>query len=186
MLPVDLPQVTIVGTPTRFTRADLPAGGYWEWLRLDLAGGGAIAVFDPDHLCPVNYFGQPCRLAIELFHPIIAPCDAESGGLMPTSAQPSANAPPIVTGRVVARHRYEWRYTGPVTTQEAVGEGARRVVRHVINAPQVTLRLVVDTGQGTLLAQLRDAAEAVPASSWVTLRAGRPELIAIERANECA
>ena len=184
MPPTDLPRVTIAGTPERFGREDVPEGGHWEWLRLRLAGGcaGEIAVFDPDHLCPPGFFGKPCRLAVELFHPAVGPGAAGAAGLTPSSGRAATDAPPVAVGRVLAHHREEWRYTGPVTTWEGAGGGRRRIVRHVIDAPQLTLRLVVDVGCGSLLAQLRDPAEAPPVGARATLRDGRPELVAIELA----
>ena len=182
MPPADLPRVTLTGTPFRLRREDVPGGGHWEWLGLRLGGesAGEIAVFDPDHLCPPGFFERPCRLALELFHPALAPNPRERAGLAPASARADTDAPPTVAGRVTAYHREEWRYTGPVTAYEE-RDGARHpVVRHVIDAPQLTLRLVVDINAGSLLAQLRDPAEAPPVGAWVMLRDGRPELVAIE------
>ncbi len=182
MPPNDLPRVTLAGTPERFGREDVPGGGHWEWLRLRLAGGcaGEIAVFDPDHLCPPGFFGKPCRLAVELFHPVVAPNPEQITSLTPTSEQAAVDAPPVAAGRVLAHHREDWRYTGPVTTWEEAGGERRRIVRHVIDAPQLTLRLLVDVGCGSLLTQLRDPAEAPPVGAWTTLREGRAELVAIE------
>ena len=182
MPPPDLPRVTLTGTPYRLRREDVPGGGHWEWLGLRLGGepAGEIAVFDPDHLCPPGFFERPCHLALELFHPALAPNPAERAGLTPASARADTDAPPVVAGRVTAHHREEWRYTGPVTEYEERDGSRRPVVRHVIDAPQLTLRLVVDIGGGSLLAQLRDPAEALPVGAWVTLRDGRAELVAIE------
>lgn len=182
MPPSDLPRVTLLGEPSRFEREDAPGGGHWEWLRLRLASGchGEIALFDPDHLCPPGFFGRPCRLAVELFHPTLAPNPAREAGLTPAGARAAIDAPPAAAGRVLDHHREEWRYTGPVTTYEEAAGARRRVVRHVIAAPQLTLRLALDVGCGTLLAQLRDPAEAPPIGEWVTLREGRAELVAIE------
>ena len=189
VLPADLPRVTIAGTPDRFRREDVPGGGYWEWLRVRLAdaGGaaaGEIAVFDPDHLCPPGFFGRPCRLAVEFFHPTLAPNPARERRLTPTSARADVDAPPVAAGRVLDYHRTAWRYTGPVTTWEGTGGERRRVVRHVIDAPQLTLRLVLDLGLGTALAQLRDPAEAPAMGAWATLRDARVELVAIEGAED--
>lgn len=179
MLPPDLPTVGLDATPRRLSRSEARDVAHWEWLALDLAGGGEIAVFDPDHLCPLGDFGQPCRVALELFHPALGPNDDRRRALVPASDRADTARPPAVYGRVLAHHRYAWRYSGPVTTEERVGGAPRRVVRHVLDAPQVTLRLVLDVGRGTLLAQLRDAAEAPPVGAWVSLQRGRPELIAI-------
>lgn len=182
MLPNDLPNVALPGTPTRFQCADMPAAqrGYWEWLRVELSGGGEIAVFDPDHLCPPGLFGRPCHLGIEIFHPQLAPNPEHRRGLAPTTPHAEPDCTPIAAGRVYAHHRQTWRYTGPVTSWEGHGETRRPVVRHVIDAAQITLRLVIDLGGETLLAQLSDPETAPPVGTWVTLRAGRPELVAIE------
>lgn len=182
MLPTDLPAVTLLGIPARFQRADMPAAqrGYWEWLRVALPTGGELAVFDPDHLCPPGLFGRPCRLGIELFHPQIAPNPAHDRGLTATSPHADLDSPPIAAGQVRAHHTHAWRYTGPVTRWAGAGETRRPVVRHVIDAAQITLRLVIDLGGQTILAQLRDPDAAPPVGSWVSLRAGRPELVAIE------
>jgi hypothetical protein len=184
--PSDLPRVALTGVPDRFKREEVRGGGHWEWLRLRLTGGcrGEIALFDPDHLCPPGFFGRPCRLAVELFHPTPAPNPAREAGVTPTGARADTEAPPRVAGRVLDRHREEWRYTGPVTIEEEVAGERRRTVRHVIDAPQLTLRLVLDIGCGTVLAQLRDPAEAPAAGDWVTLRDGRVELVAIELEEE--
>ena len=179
-LPADLPRVTIDGAPDRFRRKELP-GGHWEWLRVRLGAGGEIAVFDPDHACPPGFFGRPCRLAVEFFHPTLGPNPGRERGLTPAGATAATDAPPIASGRVLDYHRTEWRYTGPVTTYDEVAGERRRVVRHVIDAPQTTLRLVIDIGIGTVLAQLRDPADAPPVGAWTTLRDARVELIAIER-----
>ncbi|CAA9580600.1 MAG: hypothetical protein AVDCRST_MAG18-3071 [uncultured Thermomicrobiales bacterium] len=175
MLPTNLPRVTIAGTPARF-------GGqrdYWEWLRVRLATGGELAVFDPDHLCPPGDFGRPCELGIELFHPTLGDNPERRLAFDPATASADPETPPLAAGRVLDYHRQGWHYTGPVTTWEDVGGERRRVVRHVIDAPQLTLRLVLDVGLGTILAQLRDPAEAPPLGAWTTLRAGRAELVAI-------
>jgi hypothetical protein len=184
VLPPDLPGVVLAGTPERFRRADLPAGqgGYWEWLRVVLPGVGEIAVFDPDHLCPPGFFGRPCRLGIEFFHPAVGSNPARLQGITPATERGDPEQPPVVAGRVAAHHRHEWHYTGPVTNWEE-RDGARApVVTHVIAAPQTTLRLVLDLGIGTALAQLRDPADAPEVGAWVTLRDGRAELVAIEKA----
>ena len=99
---------------------------------------------------------------------------------MPTGERAGRDDPPVAAGLVLAHHRTEWRYTGPVTAEEERDGVRRRVVRHVIDAPHATQRLVVDVGRGTLLAQLRDPSDAPPVGAWVTLRGGRPELLAIE------
>ena len=181
MPPADLPRVTLTGTPYRLRREDVPGGGHWEWLSLCLANDrGEIALFDPDHLCPPGFFHRPCRISIEIFHPTLAPNPEGTAGITPTSGRAAVDAPPIVAGRVLAHHREEWSYSGPVTTSVEVGGERRRTVRHVIDAPQLTLRLVVDAGCGTVLAQLRDPAEAPPVGAWTVLRGGRAELVAIE------
>lgn len=181
MAPSDRPRVTIAGTPGRFRREEVPGGGHWEWLSLGLTDDrGEIALFDPDHLCPPGFFGRPCRLSIEIFHPTLASNPGGAAGIAPTSARAAVDAPPTVAGRVLAHHRQEWSYTGPVTTSAEVGGERSRAVRHVIDAPQLTLRLVVDAGCGTVLAQLRDPAEAPPVGAWTVLREGRAELVAIE------
>ena len=180
MLPADLPTVALWGIPARLPRAAGGAGqgGYWEWIGVTLDGVGPVAVFDPDHACPPGFFGRPCRLAVELFQPEVAPNPARRAAIEPQRPAADPDAPPVVAGRVAGLHRHAWRYTGPVTS----AEGGRRVVRHVLNAPQVTVRLVLDVGCGTLLAQLRDPALAPGVGEWVTLRGGRAELIAIELA----
>ncbi len=188
MLPTDLPPVALAGTPYRLGRGDVPGGGsgdHWEWLGVRLQDGGEVAVFDPDHLCPPGYFGHPCRLGIELFHPTVLPAvpGERTPTLIATSSRPTPEAPPAATGMVVAHHRHEWRYTGPVTTLEEVDGAPRRTVRHVVDAPQVTVRLVVELGSGLILAQLRDPSEVPPAGAWVTLRDGRAELVSVERAS---
>ena len=73
MLPADLPRVAVTGVPTRLRVGETPAEqrAYWEWLWVELADGGALAVFDPDHLCTPGWFGRPCRLGIEFFHPVV-------------------------------------------------------------------------------------------------------------------
>lgn len=186
VLPADLPEVAISGTPERFRREDVPEGGHWEWLRVRLAGragtSSEFAVFDPDHACPPGLFGQPCKLAVELFHPALGPNPNQERYLTPTGAGASIDAPPVAAGRVLDYHRTAWRYTGPVTTEEEVNGERRRVVRHVMDAPQLTLRLVVDIGIGTVLVQLRDPLEAPPVGAWTTLRDARVELIAIANA----
>jgi hypothetical protein len=182
VLPTDLPRVAVIGVPTRLRFGESPAAqrAYWEWLWVELDEGGALAVFDPDHLCTPGWFGRPCRLGVEFFHPALAPNPAQRRALEPQSTAVDPTAPPLVAGRVIAEHRQEWRYTGPVTTYEERDGEQRRTVRHVIDAPQTTLRLALDIGIGTVLAQLRDPAEAVPASAWLTLSDGRAELVAIE------
>ena len=182
MLPADLPRVAVMGVPTRLRVGATPAAqrAYWEWLWVELSGGEALAAFDPDHLCPPGWFGRPCRLGIEFFHPEIAPNPEARQALVPQGADAEATAPPLVAGRVIAEHRAEWRYTGPVTSYEDHHGERRQVVRHVIDAPQTTLRLALDIGIGTVLAQLRDPAEAVPTGAWVELSGGRAELVAIE------
>jgi hypothetical protein len=147
---------------------------------VQLPDGGEIAIFDPDHLCPPGYFGQPCHLALELFHPALVPNPGHTRGLAPQSASADPDLPPLVSGQVFNHHHHEWRYTGPVTTYEETDGERRRAVRHVLDAPQTTLRLVLDIGSGTVLAQLRDPADAPSVGAWVTLRDGRPELVAIE------
>ena len=186
MLPPDLPPITLAGTPYRLGRDDVPgggSGGHWEWIGVRLQDGGEVAVFDPDHLCPPGYFGHPCQLGIELFHPAVLPATPgkRTPTLIATSARPDTEAPPAATGLVVAHHRHEWRYTGPVTTLEEVDGAPRRAVRHVVDAPQVTVRLVVELGNGHILAQLRDPTAAPAVGAWVTLRDGRAELVSIER-----
>jgi hypothetical protein len=143
---------------------------------------GEIAVFDPDHLCPPGWFGKPCLLAVELFHPVFLPNSAHTVGLWPQSVTADPEAPPVVAGRIVAQHHEEWQYTGPITAWAVEGETRRPVVRHVIAAAQVTLRLVVACGVGTVLAQLRDPVEALPVGAWTVLRAGRAELVTIDLA----
>ena len=181
MPPSDLPRVAVVGVPTRLHVGATPAAqrAYWEWLYVALDGGRALAVFDPDHLCTPGWFGRPCLLAIEFFHPTFWPNEGERRALLPQATPDEPNAPPLVYGRVIAEHRELWRYTGPVTTYEERDGARQRVVRHVIDAPHATLRLALDIGIGTALAQLRDPAEARPVGSWVALRDGRAELVAI-------
>lgn len=178
VLPPDLPTVALRGVPARYERADAPRRAYAEWIAVRLAGGD-IAVFDPDHVCPPGYFGRPCRLAVELFHPAVAPNRARATGLTPTGAA-DPDSPPAAAGLVLAHHRHHWTYSGPVATEEEIGGERRRVVRHVLDAPQITLRLVVDVGAGTLLAQLREATGAPPVGAWVALAGARPELLTIE------
>ena len=182
VLPADLPRVAVTGVPTRLRLGETPAEqrAHWEWLLVELAEGGALAVFDPDHLCTPGWFGRPCRLGIEFFHPTIAPNPERRQALVPQASDADPTAPPLVAGRVIAEHRQEWRYTGPVTTYEERDGEQRRIVRHVIDAPQTTLRLVLDIGIGTALAQLRDPAEVVPIGTWIELRDGRAELVAID------
>jgi hypothetical protein len=182
VLPTDLPRVAVTGVPTRLRVGETPAEqrAYWEWLWVELADGSAIAVFDPDHLCTPGWFGRPCRLGIEFFHPTLASNPEQHRALVPQPSVDDPTAPPLVAGRVIGEHRQEWRYTGPVTTYEERDGEQRRVVRHVIDAPQTTLRLALDIGAGTALAQLRDPREAVPIGTWLTLRDGRAELVAIE------
>ena len=181
MPPTDLPQVAIAGVPSRLQLGD-PAlrRAYWEWLWVELEAGGGLAVFDPDHLCTPGWFGRPCRLAIEFFHPTLAPNVASRAALVPQTTDADPTAPPLVFGQVTGEHRQEWRYTGPVTTYAERDGEQRRIVSHVIDAPQTTLRLVLDLGIGTALTQLRDPAEAQPLGSWVALRDGRAELVAID------
>lgn len=178
MLPPDLPAVALPGVPARYERAGASRRASAEWIAVRLPAGD-LAVFDPDHVCPPGYFGRPCRLALDLFHPAVAPNPARAAGLTPTGAADTA-APPAAAGLVLAHHRHRWTYSGPAATEEGFGGERRRVVRHVLDAPQVTLRLVVDVGGGTLLAQLREAAGAPPVGAWVALDGGRPELLAIE------
>ena len=182
----DLPRVAIAGMPGRLAgdAHEARQRGYWEWLRVRLAGtAGEIAVFDPDHRCPPGWFGKPCGLGVELFHPDVLPNPAREMGLWPQSVAADPEAPPAVAGRAAALHHEAWRYTGPITAWAAEGTARRPVVRHVIDAPQVTVRLVVECGAGTVLAQLRDPAEEVPVGAWVTLRAGRVELVTIALAS---
>ncbi len=182
VLPADLPRVAVTGVPTRLRVGETPAEqrAYWEWLWVELAEGGAFAVFDPDHLCTPGWFGRPCRLGIEFFHPTIAPNPQQRLALVPQVSGDDPTMPPLVAGRVTAEHRQEWRYTGPVTTYEERDGEQRRVVQHVIDAPQTTLRLVLDIGIGTALAQLRDPSEARPIGTWIELSDGRAELVAID------
>jgi hypothetical protein len=182
VLPTDLPRVAITGVPTRLRFGDTPAEqrAYWEWLWVELDAGGALAFFDPDHLCTPGWFGRPCRLGIEFFHPTLAPNPDQRRALVPQGADADPTTPPLVAGRVIAEHRQAWRYTGPVTTYEERDGEQRRIVRHVIDAPQTTLRLALEIGIGTALAQLRDPAEAAPVGAWLALRDGRAELVAIE------
>lgn len=185
MPPPDLPRVALAGTPDRFRREDAREGqgGHWEWLRVRLPGdeGGEIAVFDPDHLCPPGFFGRSCRLAVELFHPIVEVNPTAVSGLALLNSVADIDAPPAVAGRVLAHHREDWRYTGPVTAWEERAGERRPVVRHVLDEPQLTLRLVVALDRGTVLAQLRDPADAPPIGAWTILRDGRVELVAIDR-----
>lgn len=181
MPPTDLPRVAIVGRPSRLQFGDPAARrAYWEWLWVELAAGGGLAVFDPDHLCAPGWFGRPCRMAVEFFHPALAPDEPGRAALVPQATDDDPTAPPLVYGRVTGEHRQEWRYTGPVTSNAGEDGERRRGVSHVIDAPQTTLRLVLDVGEGTALAQLRDPAEARPAGTWIALRDGRAELVAIE------
>jgi hypothetical protein len=177
VLPADLPAVDIPGIPSRYG----PQRAYWEWLRVSLPTGGEIAVFDPDHLCPPGWFGQPCRLGVELFHPSIRANPNQEQYLRPLSPQADTEAPPTVAGQVIAQHHDDWLYTGPVTTWQELAGTRQPQVHHVLNAPQTTARLVVSLGDMTLLAQLRDPAEAPPIGQWVILSAGRPELVTITR-----
>ncbi len=176
MLPTDLPPVAIVGVPNRLSSQRM----YAEWLCLSLAPASEFALFDPDHLCPPGYFKRPCTFGIELFHPIIGPNPNQERSLIPTATQADTDAPPRASGQVLAYHRYEWHYTGPVTSWETTEATRRPIVQHVIDAPQLTLRLVVDIGGGTILAQLRDPAEAPALGDWVTLTAGRAELVTVD------
>jgi hypothetical protein len=184
VLPTDLPRVAVTGVPTRLRLGETPAEqrAYWEWLWVDLDGGGAVAVFDPDHLCTPGWFGRTCRLGIEFFHPALAPNPAQQRALEPRASAADPTAPPLVAGRVIAEHRQEWRYTGPVTAYAERDGERRRIVSHVIDAPQTTVRLALDIGIGTALAQLRDPAEAAPVGTWLTLSDGRAELVTIELA----
>lgn len=181
MSPDDLPAVVLFGRPSRLQIGDPAARrAYWEWLWVELDGGGGFAVFDPDHLCAPGWFGRRCRLAVEFFHPLIAPGEPGRAALVPRATDGEPTAPPLAHGRVIGEHRRAWRYTGPVTSYAERDGERRRVVSHVIDAPQTTLRLVLDLGIGTALAQLRDPGEARPVGSWVALRDGRAELVAIE------
>ncbi len=182
MPPSDLPRVAVAGVPNRLRVGETPAAqrAYWEWLYVTLEGGRALAVFDPDHLCTPGWFGRPCALAIEFFHPTLGANDGARRALVPQDSPDEPNAPPLVYGQVIAEHRELWHYTGPVTSYEERDGVRQRVVRHVIDAPNTTLRLALDIGIGTVLTQLRDPAEARPVGSWVALRDGRAELVAIE------
>ena len=187
MPPLELPRVALAGVPDRLARDNAGARqqGDWEWLCVRLTGAtGAIAVFDPDHLCPPGWFGKPCVLGIELFHPSVYPNPTHKAGLWPQSAPADPDAPPAVAGRVAALHYEAWRYTGPITAWAAAGVVRRPAVRHVIDAPQLTVRFVVECGAGTALAQLRDPAEEAPVGTWAMLRAGRAELVTIALAGE--
>jgi len=186
VLPTDLPRVAVAGVPMRLQFGETPAEqrAYWEWLWVELDEGGALAVFDPDHLCTPGWFGRKCQLGIEFFHPTLAPNPEQRRALVAQASDADPTTPPLVAGQVIAEHRQEWRYTGPVTTYEERDGEERRVVRHVIDAPQTTLRLALEIGSGTALAQLRDPAEAAPIGTWLTLSDGRAELVAIELMEE--
>jgi hypothetical protein len=182
VMPPDLPRVALAGVPGRLARDAQEARqrGDWEWLCVRLAGTvGEIAVFDPDHLCLPGWFGKPCVLGIELFHPAVYPNPTHEAGLWPQSVTADPDAPPAVAGRVAALHHEAWQYTGPITAWVTEGAARRPEVRHVIDAPQMTVRLVIECDAGTVLAQLHDPAEDAPVGAWVMLRAGRAELVTI-------
>ena len=187
MSPLDLPRVALAGVPGRLARDAQGARrrGDWEWLRVRLAGAaGDFAVFDPDHRCPPGWFGKPCVLGGEVFHPDVYPNRTREVELWPQSAATDPEAPPVVAGRIAALHHEAWRYTGPITAWAAAGVVRRPAVRPVIDAPQLTVRFVVECGAGTALAQLRDPAEEAPVGAWAMLRAGRAELVTIALAGE--
>jgi hypothetical protein len=103
VLPTDLPRVAVTGVPTRLRFGETPAEqrAYWEWLWVELDGGGALAVFDPDHLCTPGWFGRQCRIGIEFFHPALAPNPEQHRALVPQASDADPTAPPQVAGRVI-------------------------------------------------------------------------------------
>lgn len=175
LIPNDLPRVSLVGTPRRLARDKAP-GGHWEWLWVDLVEtAGTIAVFDPDHLCSPGQLGQRCQLGLEVFQPEMSKNERRQASIAPT-APPTVTSTPTIRGQVIGQHRHAWRYSGPVVRRDVAGGPA---VTHVIDQPHVTVRLVIATQGGNILAQLRDADHALASGEWVTLRGGRMELLSI-------
>lgn len=176
MIPDDLPDVSIVGTPRRLPRHEAP-GGHWEWLAVELESSGVtIAVFDPDHVCPPGTLGRRAYIGLELFHPQVTANEREQSTITIAPMASGGVAAPVVHGQVIDHHHHWWRYSGPVLRLAPPCAGA---VSHVIDAPHRTLRLVVAASCGTLLVQLKDGRRVPDIAAWVTLRGGRFELLTI-------
>lgn len=176
VIPTDLPHVSILGTPRRLPRNEAP-GGHWEWLAVELESSGVtIPVFDPDHVCAPGALGHRARIGLELFQPEVTTNELGQSTITAEPDPRSGDATPIVHGGVVDHHRHYWRYSGPVLSQDPARGAA---VTHVLDAPHCTVRLLVATSDGTLLAQLKDGRDMPGVGARVTLRGGRFELLTI-------
>lgn len=176
VIPNDLPYVSIVGTPRRLPR-DVAPGGHWEWLAVELEPDGiTVPVFDPDHVCPPGALGHRARIGLELFQPQVTPNEGAQPAIAAEPMARNSDLTPIVHGAVIAYHHHRWNYSGPVLSHDSPRAAA---VTHVLDAPHVTLRLVIATREGTLLAQLKDGRDAPEIGDTVTLRGGRFELLTI-------
>lgn len=135
-----------------------------------------IAVFDPDHLCPPGLLGRRSRMGLEVFQPELLPNELQQSTIEANPEAAGPHASPVVRGRVVAHHRHEWRYSGPVLHRDSQQQPA---VTHVLDTPRVTMRLVLAAAGGSLLALPRHGSPVPAVGDWVTAAGGRFELLSI-------